>query len=81
MEAEAIELGSIGTRARCQALAVCMGLAVLGCVTGCNRVTLVSGVSPLAQVAVKLLPVALGPTVTESEAGENVQPLLDGVTV
>jgi len=46
MEAEAIELGSIGTRARCQALAVCMGLAVLGCVTGCNRVTLVSGVSP-----------------------------------
>ena len=32
-------------------------------------------------VAVKFLPVAFGPTVTEIDAGENVQPDFEAVTV
>jgi len=41
----------------------------------------VSCVSPPPHVAVKFLPVAFGPTVTDCEVGENVQPDFDGVTV
>ena len=44
MGTKAIEFGT--ARARCQALAVGAGLALLASVTGCNRVTLVSGVVP-----------------------------------
>jgi len=37
--------------------------------------------APALHVAVKFLPVAFGPTVTDWDVGENVQPAFDGVTV
>lgn len=46
MGVEVIEFGIVDTRVGRSAFAVCAGLALLASLTGCNRVTLVSGVAP-----------------------------------